>query len=137
MILQVQRREGVAVVEAAVVFPAFFLLLIGLIVASLGVFRYQEVASLSREAARWASVRGFQYQQSTGNWAATKQDVYDEVIKPRAKLLQLENLTYDVTWDPHNRQDGYVTVTITYRWIPEVFFGGVDLTSTTTMPMAY
>jgi len=31
-----------------------------------------------------------------------------------------------------------VTVTVTYRWMPEVFLGGpIDLTSTSTMPMTY
>ena len=30
-----------------------------------------------------------------------------------------------------------VTVTITYQWIPEAFLGGIKLSSTSVMPMAY
>ena len=30
-----------------------------------------------------------------------------------------------------------VTVTLTYRWVPEAFLGGVTLSSTSVMPMSY
>jgi Flp pilus assembly protein TadG len=132
-----QSRTGATVLECAIVFPVFLLLLIGLVVAGLGVFRYQEVAALAREGARWASVHGAMYQQSTGLTAATKKDVYDKAILPKATGLNLNKLSYDVTWSPDNQQGSLVTVTVTYRWIPEAFFGGRDLTSTSTVTMAY
>lgn len=110
----------------------------GLIIMALGVFRYQEVASLARESARWASVRGLQYQNATGEWAATPKDVYEKVIKPRAKLVNADTLAYTVTWNPDDKRQGAkVTVTITYHWVPEAFFGGIDLTSTSTMLVSY
>src|SRR6266404_7733612 len=55
-------RPGATVVEFAVVAPVTFLLILGLIVGGLGVFRYQEVAHLAREATRYASTHGGQYQ---------------------------------------------------------------------------
>ena len=137
MLRRNRQRSGATVVECAFVFPLFFLLLIGLIVGTLGVFRYQEVASLTREAARWASVRGHQYSQATKNPAATAKDVYDNVIKARAKLIDPAEIDYSVTWDPNNRQGSKVTVTISYNWVPEAFLGGVNLTSTSTMLMSY
>jgi Flp pilus assembly protein TadG len=132
-----QPRHGVTVLEAALVYPLFFLLMIGLLVGALGVFRYQQVASLAREAARWASVRGATYELYTGQPAATPTDVYNNVIRPRAVALDLTRLNYSVTWNPDNRQYGLVTVTITYHWLPEAFLGGIDLTSTSTMQVSY
>jgi Flp pilus assembly protein TadG len=131
------RRRGVTALEAAVVYPVFLLFLIGLVVGALGVFRYQEVSSLAREGARFASVRGASYQLYTGKTAATPKDVYDNVIKPGAIALDPARLDYAVTWSPDNRQGSHVTVEVSYNWVPEAFFGGVDLTSKATMPISY
>ena len=56
-------RPATAAVEAALVFPLVFFLLLALVVGAMGVFRYQEVATLAREAARYASTHGRQYRQ--------------------------------------------------------------------------
>jgi Flp pilus assembly protein TadG len=135
--LQPSRRRAATIVECAIIFPTFFLLLIGFIVAGLGVFRYQEVASLAREGARWASVHGLQYQQRTKNPAATPADVYENAIKPNVVALDASRLTYAVTWSPDNRQGGLVTVRVTYNWLPEAYFGSIQLSSTSTMAVAY
>ena len=50
-------RRAATLVEAAVVYPVTFLLLIGLVVGAMGMLRYQEMATLSRDAARYALVR--------------------------------------------------------------------------------
>jgi hypothetical protein len=55
------RRRGATAVEAAVVFNVVFLLFLGLLVGGMGVFRFQEVAWLARDAARFASTHGGQY----------------------------------------------------------------------------
>jgi Flp pilus assembly protein TadG len=60
------RRTAATAVECAVVYPATFLLLLGLIVAAQGVSRYQEVAALARAGARYASTHGAQYRRDTG-----------------------------------------------------------------------
>jgi Flp pilus assembly protein TadG len=137
MLYRTRPRAGATVLEAAFVYPVFFLLVIGLMVGALGVFRYQEVASLSREGARWAAVRGATYQLYTGNSAATAADVYDNAIRPNAVALDLSHLDHSVSWSPDNRQGGLVTVTLTYHWLPEAFLGGIDLTSTSTMQVSY
>ena len=59
-------RRGAVILEAALVYPMVFLILLGLIVCGFGVFRFQEVASLSREASRYAAVHGSKYHQVTG-----------------------------------------------------------------------
>jgi Flp pilus assembly protein TadG len=125
------------VVECAVVYPLVFLLLFGLVVGALGVFRYQEVASLAREGARYASVRGREYELRTGRPAATADDVFNNAISPRAVILTPSQLSSSVTWNPDNQRGSTVTVTVTYQWVPEAYLGGLTLSSTSTTPISY
>jgi Flp pilus assembly protein TadG len=142
------RRRGVTTVEMAFVTPFFVLLIFGLIVGGLGVFRYNELATLSREGSRYASVRGMDYQQRTGNPAATAESIHAEAVLPRAIGLDTSRLSTTASWDKskYPRQmetngtitTNYVTVTVTYRWRPEIFFGGeIVMSSTSRMPMSY
>jgi Flp pilus assembly protein TadG len=137
MLRNPRRRRGTHLMECAVVFPLTFLLLLGLIVGALGVFRYQEVASLAREGARYASVRGYQYQLATSKPAADAAAVYNNAIAPRAVILDPSRLSSTVTWNPDNKQGSTVTVTVTYQWVPEAFLGGLTLSSTSTTPISY
>lgn len=144
-------RRATTLVEFAVVAPVTFLLIFGLIIGGLGVFRYQEVASLAREGARYASVRGAEYQAEAGNPAATPEDVYNNAILPNAVALDPNKLGYSVTWlypdksVQHIINDNYetvqtntVTVTVTYQWVPELYLvGPLTLTSSSTMPLTY
>src|SRR5947209_1447179 len=59
-------RKGVTVVECAIVYPVTFLILLGLVFGGMGIFRYQEVASLARAGARYASTHGAQFRKDTG-----------------------------------------------------------------------
>jgi Flp pilus assembly protein TadG len=141
-------RCGATAVEFAIVAPVAFFFLIALVVGGIGIFRYQELASVAREASRWASVHGAQYQQDTGYPAATAQDVYNNVIAPNAIDFDLSQLSYSVNWNTDNRPyhtiisnnqvvpvRNTVTVTLTYQWIPEMYLGGYTLTSTSTLPV--
>jgi hypothetical protein len=112
-------RGGSAAAEFAVVLPVLTVLLIGLVVAALGAFRYQAVAWLAREGARLASVRGDQLQLEGKGTAATLADLYnppfayflnDTDYPP--KQINVRNdlgldpdpskLTYSVSWDDPN-----------------------------------
>lgn len=57
------RRVGAVILESAVVLPVTFLLILGLIVGGVGTFRYNEVAHLSHEVARFASTHAGLYAQ--------------------------------------------------------------------------
>jgi Flp pilus assembly protein TadG len=137
-------------VEAAFIYPIAFLLLIGLIVGSVGMFRYQQMASLAREIARYASVHGTHYAQDAGVTAPAPADIYNTVVGNEAVALDLSQLTYSITYnttnDPYhvNSVNGdiipvtnTVRVTLTYYWVPEAYLGGISLTSTSEMPMSY
>jgi len=137
-------------VESALVFPVTFLMILSVVIMGLGVFRYQEMSSLARRAARYASVRGTQYARETGKPAATPTDIYNGAIKPYAFSLDLSKLNYSVTYQGTNSPStpgvrngdvilngNTVTVTITYSWVPEALLGGITLTSTSVLPMSY
>jgi Flp pilus assembly protein TadG len=144
-----RHRRGTTAVEFAVTCPILFFLLFATIVGSMGVFRYQQVAAVAREGARWASVHGGQYEQDTGKPAATPEDVFNKVILPAATLLSPEHLSYSVTWDQSNMPlqvsddveepfGNTVTVTVTYQWFPEMLLiGPYTLTSSSTAQMLY
>ena len=158
------RRRAALTVEAAVVLPAVIMLLIGLMVGGMGVFRFQQVAAQAREAARWASVRGSDWSQETGKTSPTKQQIYDEVVVPLAAGMDPRYLSIDVQWirqansaavdwdiaskapksiDLVQRVNNrYITnrirVTVTYEWSPEVFLSGsIKLRSICEIPMSF
>jgi Flp pilus assembly protein TadG len=159
-------RKGVTVVEFAIVAPVTFLLTLGLIVGGLGVFRYQEVAHLAREASRYASTHGGQYQMdgipaTTGVSAVSSNTDIQAYIATKTVALDPNYLTSNVSWsapvaivpsniptylntDPSLVPPGqsvyqnYVTVTVSYQWMPEVFLvGPIYLSSTSTIAMSY
>lgn len=142
-------RRGATTVEFAIACPIAFFLLFATIIGAMGVFRYQQVASLAREGARWASVHGGQYARETNNPAATAQDIYEQAIQPKAVALRLDRLSYQVTWDKDNEPlsveedvqtpiGNTVTVTVNYEWFPEMYiFGPLVLSSTSTCQMMY
>ena len=150
MRLQRPLRTGTTMVECALVYPAVFIFTLGLVIGSAGVFRYQELASLARRAARYASVHGTQYAQDTGNTAPTPSQIFNSVVVPNTSSLNSSRLSYSITYNTNNQPvrmtvsngtvvpvRNTVTVTLTYRWIPEGFLGGITLTSTSVMPMYY
>jgi Flp pilus assembly protein TadG len=145
-------RRGALAVEAAFVLPVTFALIGALVIMGMGVFRYQQVATLAREGARYASVHGTQYAADTGNPAAAAADVYNNAIAPMAIGLNPNNLTYSVSWNTTNSPTSFnpnsnppgmplynsVSVTVNYAWTPELYVTGpITLTSTSTIPMSY
>jgi Flp pilus assembly protein TadG len=141
-------RRAVSLVECAVVYPTVLLLLLGLAVGGAGIFRYQEVASLAREAARYGSTHGAQYRQdaglATGDASAWTTDIYTNALAPNIVALDSSALSYTVTWptviNQSDKSDNWpgstVTVTISYQWFPEVYLvGPLTLTSTSSMPI--
>ena len=53
-------RRGTHAVEAAFVYPVTFMLMLGILVCGMGIFRYQEISHWSHQAARWAACHGGQ-----------------------------------------------------------------------------
>jgi Flp pilus assembly protein TadG len=155
------RRHGIAlVIEAAFVYPIMLLLLLGLIVGGIGVLRYQQAACLAQEAARWASVRGSDYQKDSGQSSPTQQDIVTNAVTPLAAGMDPAALSVQVqwinevsgqaaAWDSSSKAvtsmtasgapvTNRVRVTVTYRWLPPlIFVGPLNLSSTAEAAMSY
>ena len=128
------RRRGMSVVECAVIFPVTILLLMGTVVMGLGVFRYQQLQSLAREGARYASVRGPVYAQATGNSQASASTVqtYVQGLSVGLSGLKCSSVDYSASSLPCT-----VSVTLTYTWTPEGLFSPQTWTISSTMPVTY
>jgi Flp pilus assembly protein TadG len=145
-----RNRISAAAVEAAFVIPVFVLLLLGIIFGGIGIFRYQQTSCLAREAARWTSVRGADYQRDTDLPLPTTNDIWAQAVLPLAVDMDPSQLTMKVEWiDKASNQvfdwnaapkdvwsltplGEYVTntvrVTISYQWTTSLF-GNLILSS--------
>ena len=147
-------RRAATMAETAIVLSLLMMLMIGLIVMGMGTVRYQQVAGLAREAARYGSVRGASYKSNTGSAMATPATIYTNAILPMSTGLDTTKLSYSVVWDNANQGPvylsdpttnkytvNYITVTVSYQWQSESFPGFSSttrtLTSTSRIPMSY
>lgn len=119
-----QRRAGV-VIEAAIVLPIAFVLILGVIVGGSGVFRYQEVAHIARLTARYAAVHGGQYAQenATAINAGTLPNVNETYLKQNiaaanAVALDPNKLTVSVTITTHSGSYDWDDTTDTNNRMP-------------------
>lgn len=143
-------RRAAALLETALVLPLTFFLIFALIVGILGIFRYQQVAALTRAAGRYAATHGASYRKEAGlakgtaaDWQA---DINTNAVQPALVLLDPARLTVQASWPDISNQPGQpdnwppskVTVTITYQWFPEVVLvGPYQLTSTSCIEITH
>jgi Flp pilus assembly protein TadG len=140
-------RRAAAMLEFATVAPCLILLLFGVVIGGLGMFRYHQVAALAHAAARHAAVRGRDYERETGKPAATQESILKDVVLANAAGLDPAQLTCTVTWNRSNAANEFlpdktvvgnvVSVRVSYLWVPEGLFGALTLTSTSKVPMSY
>src|ERR1700722_2527637 len=90
------RRPGAHLVECAMILSLEMLLLLGLVVGAMGVFRYQQTAYLARLAARYAAVHGGQYQKENAAaiTAGTLPNVTDSYL---TNVTQANSVNLDLT----------------------------------------
>jgi Flp pilus assembly protein TadG len=134
--LKSRRRHGSAVIEAAIVLPVVFFLLLGTLVGCSLVFTYQEVATLAREGARYACVHGTRHAMDEAVAPADATEIYTNAIQPRMMTVDPSQMTYSVTWNTSNKPGMYVSVQVNYTW-SNVIFGDVPLSSTSTVRMMW
>ena len=123
-------RRGAAVVEMAIVGPVAFLMVIGLMIGCLGIFRYNQVAALAHEGARWAAVRGRNFEKINHRKPITADEIRSNVIVPRAAGIDLSRVECTMSVD---KDHSVVSVTVRYLWLPEAYFGKITLSNTATM----
>jgi|SoiMethySBSTD1v2_1073268.scaffolds.fasta_scaffold864457_2 Flp pilus assembly protein TadG len=133
---QTERRSGSAVVEAAIVLPVALFLIYVIFSGALMVLVTDEVATASREGARFASVHGQQYQSTTKRPAATADDIKAYVLN-QGVTLDPSLMTVNVSWNASNRMWNYVTVEVRYQWEGSGPFAGREFVSRSTMLVSY
>jgi Flp pilus assembly protein TadG len=153
-----QRRAGGTTVETALVFPIVLFVFLFLIVGGMGVFRFQQVACLAQEAARWTCVRGAEYQKDANQDSPTRAEIFQQAVLPLAVGMDASQIDLQVEWinqatgtsqswdsapkDIKSRtaQGEYVTntvhVTVTYTWSPGFLTGPLTMTSQCELPMS-
>jgi Flp pilus assembly protein TadG len=132
------RRSGIVVLEMAIVLPILCLFFIGTISIGMGIFYYQQVASLAREGARYATVHGAEYAIETGAAAATSDTIRSNAVLPLATGLSSSKLTVTASPSPVGLQGTRVQVTVSYQWTPiKYVVGPITLSSTSEMVVAY
>jgi Flp pilus assembly protein TadG len=106
MLINHCRRRGATAVEAAFIYPITFFIMLALLVGGMGVFRYNEVAYLAREAARYASVHGDQYAQdnaaaiTAGSTPQVTTDyITNNIVKANGIALDPSQLAVTVTFN--------------------------------------
>lgn len=163
---KITARKGVTALEFAVVAPVVLFIILALVVGGVAIHRYQEVSYLAREATRYASTHGGQYKldgipTSSGVPSVESDSDIRTYILTRVAILNPTNLTATISWSspatlsPRNMPtyvdtdptlvppgqkliQNYVTVTVSYQWMPELFLvGPINLSSTSTIPMSY
>jgi Flp pilus assembly protein TadG len=143
-------RRGVSMVEAAVVYPVTMLIMIGMLVLGIGVFRYDQLQFLAREGARYASVHGPTYASEANSATpapspraavAAWSDIETNVLTPLATGTGLSGVTGTVTYTPTpptTTSPSTVTVQLNYTWVPEgLFKTSTTFTASSTMPVVY
>jgi hypothetical protein len=108
---KVHSRPGAVLVECAFIYPVAFLLILGLIVGGMGVYRYQEVSHLAREGARWASAHGAQYRQDVGTYPGSIGGTYlrtDATPLPGIMWYQVDSTSTPGTWTGDIYNNGVV-----------------------------
>jgi Flp pilus assembly protein TadG len=110
------RRRGAAVVEMALIGSLLFLLLFGIVMGGLGVFRYVQVASLAERGARWAAVHS--RDESGKARKLTSADV-TTVVQSQAAGMDRQALRCNAEWDSDRN---HVTVTVEYDFVPECYW---------------
>jgi|RhiMetdeSRZDD1v2_1073273.scaffolds.fasta_scaffold1214090_2 hypothetical protein len=148
MMIHRRPRTGATVLECAIVLPIALFLFMALAIGTSGVFRFQEVSTLAREGARYASTHGYQYRKDAGLAMGTaadwQKDIYENGIKPKIVGLESSKVKVTVTWPdvinqsgkPDNWPGSKVDVKVSYEWLPSfLLVGPYTLHSSSSMPI--
>jgi Flp pilus assembly protein TadG len=98
-----QPRPGAAAVEFAIVVPVVLFIMFATIIGGMGVFRYQQVAGLARETARFASTHGGNYAKDYNQQIqagtlpnVTKSYIINNVVMPNAIAMNHDSLNVTI-----------------------------------------
>jgi len=150
---RLRREDGASLVEFAISLGIFLAVTLGIIYLCIALFIYEYVDFASREAARWASVRGADCSASSSmpGCGADQSTIQTYVQGLNYPIVNPSNVTVSVTWlnangtNPEtwspcggqcNARGNEVQVTVSYPYLLDIPFTGshsLNLSSTSTM----
>jgi Flp pilus assembly protein TadG len=124
--LRSNSQRGSALLELALCFLSFLLLVFGALDFGMAVYAYNFCTYAARDATRWATVHGAESATSSncsanpgiaGGCAANSSDV-SNYVSNMAVGLSTSNLTVTTTWTPNTNPGAEVNVNVAYLVIP-------------------
>ena len=109
-------ERGVTTVESCLIILLLFMVLFGIMECGRLLNAYHFLSNMSREAARWAMVRG-----NESGRAVDQDDVID-FVKSLAPGMDPDAFTISCTWTPDNEPGSAVRVQIQYAFQPLIPF---------------
>lgn len=142
------QRRAATLVESAVIFAVFIILILGFLDLGVGVLRYHLLAQAARQGARQTIVHG-ELASEFGSWGPTAlgpitaADPHPLAQTVHRSLVGMDpaSVTIQAEWlDGHNRPGGRVRVMITAAYRPAVtlvFNAPIHLRASSTMTIAH
>jgi len=120
-----RNRDGVSIIEFAIIAPVFFLLLLGFVEVGWAAYRHAAVSHAVSEAARYGAVRG----------AASNAPIGASVLEAwtlHHALLTGSGALASASFTPDNKPGSTVQVQVTYPHTPIIgkLFGSLNVTMT-------
>jgi Flp pilus assembly protein TadG len=140
-----RQRVGVAALEFAIIINVVLALIFLTLLGGIGTLRYEQLAQIAHETARYASTHGAQYRKDAGLSNGTSSDWYTDINNNgfQAHLMGLDpnSLSLAVSWSPvpslpsqsDNWPGATVTVTVSYAWTPGFYITGTYHMSSTSV----
>ena len=136
MKLPTTHQRGAVAAETAIVLVVLFLLFIAFYVGGMIVFRHQQVASLAREGARWASVRGADYTLDTLSDGVSAAQIREAGVLPFAAGMDPANVTVDVEWIDKSTGTAHAWDSVR-RDVRSITHGGEYVSNTVRVTVTY
>lgn len=125
-----RHERGTNLVEFALVLFIFLSLLLIIVAFGQALSAYHFVDNASREATRFAIVRGSTCTRLSGGCPADSSDIQNYVEKIGAGTgINIKNLHVNTTWNPNNDPGSTVQVRVSYD--DSLFFGFLPTTTIT------
>ena len=125
-------EKGVTMVESSLIIMVFLFFLIGVMECGRLLNSYHFLSNASREAVRWAMVRGADSGRAVDAAAVTS------YVKSIAPGMDTDAITVTTTWIPDNDPGSAVKVDIQYAFQPIVpFIPGITMNSASQITIQY
>ena len=140
-------RGGTVALESAVVYPVLFFLVLATFVGGMGIFQYQQDAYLAREAARYASTHGGEYQQENDSAIkagslpnVTEDYLKKNIIYPQTTWIDQSQLTVTTMFNQPGSYAGWDSTANrwpTSLWTDPVTGIQYSITNTVSVTVSY